>query len=90
MSGQFNLKFYHGLPAVDSWQTLFRREKIVRMLPKNEMDEASKVINGVVMNEDRYNVNIRWHELHYDGCPRMKARKASGRFSAQRSADSFD
>ena len=67
MSGDFNLKFWHGVPAVDSWQALFKRQNIVRMLPQNELDEANRVIKGE-MNE-RFNVTIRWHESHYDGCP---------------------
>ena len=67
MSGDFNLKFWHGVPAVDSWQALFKRHNIVRMLPQNELDEANRVIKGE-MNE-RFNVTIRWHESHFDGCP---------------------
>ena len=46
MSGDFNLKFWHGVPAVDSWQALFKRQNIVRMLPQNELDEANRVIKG--------------------------------------------
>ena len=38
------------------------------MLPQNEFDEANRVIDGGEMNE-RFNVTIRWHESHYDGCP---------------------
>ena len=67
MSGDFNLKFWHGVPAVDSWQALFETKDIVRVLPQNEMNEANRVIKGE-MNE-RFNVTIRWHESHYDGCP---------------------
>ena len=67
MSGNFNLTFYHGVPAVDSWQALFKRRNIVRMLPQNEMNEAIKVMQGDM--DERYNVTIRWHESHYDGCP---------------------
>merc|ERR1712122_104632 len=68
MSGAFNLKLWHGVPAVDSWQELFKKQNIVRRLPPNEFDEANRVINGGEMNE-RFNVTIRWHESHYDGCP---------------------
>ena len=68
MSGTFNLKFWHGVPPVDSWRTLFEKENIVRRLPKNELDEANKVFDGAEMC-DRFNVTIRWHESHYDGCP---------------------
>ena len=67
MSGKFNLAFYHGVPALDSWQALFERQNIVRMLPPNELNEANRVLKGE-MNE-RFNVTIRWHESHYDGCP---------------------
>ena len=75
MSGDFNLKFWHGVPAVDSWQALFKRQNIVRMLPQNEFDEANRVINGGEMNE-RFNVTIRWHESHYDGCPYLRGTAA--------------
>ena len=68
MSGNFNLKFWHGVPAVDSWQALFKNQNIVRMLPPNELDEANRVIRCGDMNT-RFNVTIRWHESHYDGCP---------------------
>ena len=63
----FKLKLWHGVPAVDAWQALFERQNIVRMLPPNEFDEATRVMKGE-MNE-RFNVTIRWHESHYDGCP---------------------
>ena len=36
MSGKFNVTFWHGVPAVDSWQALFKGQNIVRMLPQNE------------------------------------------------------
>ena len=68
MSGHFNLKFLHGVPAVDSWQALFKTQNIVRELPQDEFDEANKVINGDEMDEG-FNVTIRWHESHYNGCP---------------------
>ena len=68
MSGNFNLNFWHGVPAVDSWPALFKSQNIVRMLPQNELDAANKVFDGVDMS-DRFNVTIRWHESHYDGCP---------------------
>ena len=42
MSGGFNLKFWHGVPAVDSWEALFKRQNIVRVLPQNEFDEAKR------------------------------------------------
>ena len=67
MSGDFNLKFWHGVPPADSWQALFQRQNIVRKLPPNESEEAIRVIKGE-MNE-RFNVTIRWHESHFDGCP---------------------
>ena len=68
MSGEFNLNFWHGVPAVDSWQALFKTQNIVRKLPQHEVDEANRVINGGEMNE-RFNVTVRWHESRYDGCP---------------------
>ena len=40
----------------------------MRELPQDEFDEAIKVINGDDMGE-RFNVTIRWHESHYNGCP---------------------
>ena len=58
----------HGVPAVDSWQALFKTQNIVRTLPQNEFDEANRVINGGELSE-RFNVTIRWHESHYDRCP---------------------
>ena len=67
MSGEFNVSFFHGVPPVDSWPDLFQRRNIVRKLPPNELDEAYRVIQGE-MNE-RFNVTIRWHESHFDGCP---------------------
>ena len=67
MSGEFNMAFYHGVPAVDSWQELFKRQNSVRELPQNEMQEADRVIKGE--GNERFNVTIRWHEQHYDGCP---------------------
>ena len=42
MSGGFNLKFWHGVPAVDSWEALFKRQNIVRMLRQNELGEAKR------------------------------------------------
>ena len=68
MSRDFNMKVWLGVPAVDSWQALFKTQNIVRKLPQNEFDEANRVIKGGEMNE-RFNVTIRWHESHYDGCP---------------------
>ena len=67
MSGPFNLRFYHGVPAVDSWKELFQSHNIVRMLPPNEFEEANRVIADVEANA-RFNVTIRWHESHYQGC----------------------
>ena len=67
MSGPFNLRFYHGVPAVDSWKQLFQSQNIVRMLPPNEFEEANRVIADVEANL-RFNVTIRWHESHYQGC----------------------
>ena len=58
MSGNFNFKFWHGIPAVDSWQALFDRQNIVRKLPQNEFGEANRVIDGIEMNE-RFTVTIR-------------------------------
>ena len=58
MSGNFNLTFWHGVSPVDSWQALFERPSIVRMLPQNELGEAKRVIMTGEMNE-RYNVTIR-------------------------------
>lgn len=63
MSGAFNLMFLHGVPAVDSWEALFKTPIIVRTLPQNEFDEANRVIHGD--ENERYNVTIRWHESHY-------------------------
>ena len=68
MSGNFNLEFLHGVPAVDSWQALFKTQNIVRELPQDEFDEANRVINGGEMS-GIFNVTIRWHESYYDGCP---------------------
>ena len=68
MSGAFNLMFWHGVPAVDTWKGLFSRQNIVRNLPRNEFDEANKIIDGAEMNV-RFNVTIRWHESHYADCP---------------------
>ena len=67
MSGHFNLNFYHGVPAVDSWKQLFQSQNIVRMLPPNELEEANRVFDDVEANV-RFNVTIRWHESHYKGC----------------------
>ena len=67
MSGAFNLTFLHGVPAVDSWEALFKTQNIVRNLPQNEFDEANRVIHGD--ENERYNVTIRWHESHYPKCP---------------------
>ena len=67
MSGPFNLRFYHGVPAVDSWKELFQSHNIVMMLPPNEFEEANRVIDDVEANV-RFNVTIRWHESHYQGC----------------------
>ena len=67
MSGNFNLKFWHGIPPVDTWQALFKTQNIVRKLPQNEFDEANRVMNDDEMKE-RFNVTIRWHESHYNGC----------------------
>ena len=58
---------YHGVPAIDSWPELFNRQNIVRMLPDNELDEAIRVIEGEM--SERFNVTIRWHESHFEGCP---------------------
>ena len=70
MSGSFNLQFWHGVPAVDSWQELFEKPNIVRMLPPNEFIEANRVLKGE-MNV-RFNVTILWHETHYHGCPYVR------------------
>ena len=67
MSGDFNFNFWHGVPAVDSWQALFKRQNIVRNLPQNEFDEANRVIKGEMT--ERFNVTIRWVESHYKRCP---------------------
>ena len=61
------MRFYHGVPPVDSWKQLFQSKNIVRMLPPNELEEANRVIHDVEANV-RFNVTIRWHELHYKGC----------------------
>ena len=58
MPGAFILKFWHGVPSVDSWRALFNREDIVRKLRQNEFDEANKVIDGV-FDGVRFNVTIR-------------------------------
>ena len=42
---------------------------IVRMLPPNELDEANRVIEGEM--NGRFNVTIRWHESHWEGCPHL-------------------
>ena len=58
------MRFYHGVPAVDSWKELFQSHNIVRMLPPNEFEEANRVIADVEANV-RFNVTIRWLESHY-------------------------
>ena len=45
----------------------FQKQYIVRKLPPDELAEAEKVINGTM--DERFNVTIRWHERHYNGCP---------------------
>ena len=42
MSGDFNLKFWHGVPAVDSWQALFKTQNIVRKLPQNDFFQPTE------------------------------------------------
>ena len=61
------MRFYRGVPAVDSWKELFQSHNIVRMLPPNEFEEANRVIDDADANV-RFNVTICWHELHYNGC----------------------
>ena len=51
---------------VDSWEELFSRQNIVRKLPQEELNEATKVIKGKM--HERFNVTIRWHESHFEGC----------------------
>ena len=70
MSGAFKLKFFHGVPSVNSWPALFPTPSIVRTLSADELEEAITVINNAEMNE-RYNVTIRWRESHYRGCSYM-------------------
>ena len=68
MSGTFNLDFWHAVPAVESWRTLLHGLRTVRRLPEDELAEADKVFQDSEM-KIRYNVTIRWHESHYNGCP---------------------
>ena len=67
MSGKFNEIFWHGVPPVNSWETLFKQGNIVRRLPEKELEEANRVIKGE--ENERHNVTIRWHETHFEGCP---------------------
>ena len=60
MSGELNLQFYHGIPAVETWQELFKTQNIARHLPQDEFDEAKSVIDGTNAHiHERFNVTIR-------------------------------
>ena len=68
-SGHFNLHFYHGVPAVESWIQLIQNPTLARSLPPNELAAATRIIDVADEVDVRYNVTIRWHEAHYVGCP---------------------
>ena len=68
MSGEFNKQFYHGVPAVKTWVTLFLSQNIVRDLTTDERNKAEEVLRNLQMNI-RYNVTIRWHERQHPHCP---------------------
>ena len=71
MSGQFNLRFWHAVPPVKSWPQLLECPRLVRSLPSDELKEAKAIIARV--NHEacctRWNVTIRWHQTHWEGCP---------------------
>ena len=68
MSGEFNKQFYHGVPALNTWETLCLSPNIVRKLTTDESNAAREVQNNLQM-DTRYNVTIRWHERHHAHCP---------------------
>ena len=74
MSGPFNEKFYHRVPAVATWKELIESCSNVRSLPPEEMQAAERLMEEMSLGQPctRYNCTIRWHEKHMAGCPMEK------------------
>ena len=56
------------------WKDLFKRPRLVRSLPDDEMQEASQFMQDMSsgMPCTKYNCTIRWHERHMTDCPMAK------------------
>ena len=68
MSGEFNMKFFHGVPHMNKWKDLWHQSNIVRHLSNEEMQQACELL-AQAQCDVRYNATIRWHEHHYEKCP---------------------
>ena len=68
MSGTFNTTYWHGIPPMNSWRELFKKDNIVRNLSPDERAAAFELLDQSQVPIG-YHAIIGWHQKHRYDCP---------------------